>query len=218
MPRLPRVVAAGFPHHITQRGNRKTDIFLDDIDRRTYLKLLAVFSKQHSLKTWAYCLMDNHVHLIVVPERQESLSKTLQLVHGDYAGYFNARHSKSGHLWQGRFKGSILDDRHLWNAVRYVERNPVRAGIIDRAELYYWSSAATHCGMRRDKLVSDDLPLIGEVPNWKAWLDEREQNDELKFIRERTLTGRPCASDEFTRALEIKLGRRLLPQKTGPKK
>jgi putative transposase len=161
--------------------------------------------------------MTNHVHLIVVPKEENSLSKAFQRTHGDFASYFYARYLKTGHLWQGRFKASLLDNRHLWNAVRYVERNPVRAGIVKRSEDHRWSSAAAHCGLRPDPILSDDLPLLGEIPDWSAWLADLEPQADLKFIRDQTRTGRPCADNEFTRNMETKLGRSLLPQKTGRK-
>jgi putative transposase len=153
--------------------------------------------------------MCNHVHLIVVPKRENSVSRTLQYVHGGYALYFNSKYSKSGHLWQGRFKSTVLDEIHLWNAVRYVERNPVRAGIVERARDYRWSSAAVHCDLRDDKMVSDDLPLVKEITNWDAWLKDDQSEEEVNFIRDRTQTGRPCADDEFLKSLERQVGKKL---------
>jgi putative transposase len=218
MARQPRITIPELPHHVTHRGNRRADIFLDDIDRQVYIKKLITHCLEWSVRIWAWCLMSNHVHLIAVPAREDSLSRAFQRIHGDYAEYFNARYSKVGHLWQGRFKAPVLDERHLWNAVRYVERNPVRAGMVKRAEDHRWSSAAAHCGLRTDRILSDDLPLLGEIPDWSAWLAEQELEKDLNFIRSRTRTGRPCADDEFTRTLEKKLGRVLLPQKTGRRK
>jgi len=170
------------------------------------------------VKIWAWCLMSNHIHLIAVPKHRDSLSRAIQRIHGDYVNYFNARYSTSGHLWQGRFKASAMDERHLWNGVRYVERNPVRAGLVRRAEDYRWSSAAGHCGLRSDCILSDDLPLLREIPDWSAWLAEQEPHKDLSFIRSRTRTGRPCANDDFTRNMEKELGRQLLPQRVGRKK
>jgi putative transposase len=139
-------------------------------------------------------------------------------VFGEYARYFNTRYQKVGHLFQGRFKASLLDDAHLWNAVAYVERNPVRAGMVSRAEDYRWSSAAAHCGLRDDPVISPDLPLLKLVPDWSAFLAKEERVEDLQFIREAARTGQPCASEEFSRMLEVKLGRPLLRRKPGPKK
>lgn len=218
MPRSRRITLPGIPHHVTQRGNRKANVFVDEIDRHVYLKILKAQCEEHSLKIWAWCLMSNHVHLIAVPEREDSLSRAFQGIHGTYARYFNTRHSKTGHLWQGRFKAALLDEPHLWNAVRYVERNPVRAGIVECAQTFRWSSAAAHCGLRKDRILSDDLPLLRFVTDWDGWLRERESEINLKFIRDRTRTGRPCADDAFIKKLETQFGRKLLPQKSGRKK
>jgi putative transposase len=111
MSRLPRIAVPELPHHVTHRGNRKADIFRDDIDRQVYIKLLAANCNEYSVRIWAWCLMTNHVHLIVVPKEENSLSKAFQRTHGDFASYFNARYLKTGHLWQGRFKASLLDGR-----------------------------------------------------------------------------------------------------------
>jgi len=218
MPRKRRDFIPGHPYHLTQRGNRKTRTFLDDTDRRVYMRLLVENCTYERVRIWSYSLMDNHVHHIAVPEQQYSLSRAFQKTHGSFAAYFNARYVKSGHLWQGRFKACLLDESHLWNAIRYVERNPVRAGIVKRAEDYPWSSAAAHCGIRHDEVLSYDLPLLDVIPNWSAWLKIQEENTDLEFIRRRTQTGRPCASDEFVRKLEAQFGLSLLPKKRGPRK
>jgi putative transposase len=218
MARQNRITVPEFPHHITHRGNRKADIFLDDIDRHVYLKKLITWCVKEAVKIWAWCLMTNHVHLIAVPARGDSLSRLIRRVHGDYVNYFNAKYSKTGHLWEGRFDASLMDERHLWNGVRYVERNPVRAGMVKRAEDYRWSSAAAHCGLRSDRILSNDLPLIGEIPDWSAWLAEKESEKDLSLIRSRTRTGRLCADDNFIRDMEKTLGRQLLPKKVGRKK
>jgi len=218
MPRRLRDFIPGFSYHLTQRGNRKSDIFLDDTDRKVYLKLVMENCAAESVRVWAYSLMDNHVHHIVVPDKDHALSRAFQRAHGAFALNFKTRHVKRGHLWQGRFKACVLDEAHLWNAVRYVERNPVRAGIVARAEDYRWSSAAAHCGLRQDPLLGVCLPLIESIPDWADWLSMRENPEDMDFIRERTRTGRPCSSDEFARVLEARFGMALLPRKRGPQK
>jgi putative transposase len=125
-------------------------IFFDDLDRRVYLRLLAKQCIEQKVRIWAYSLMDNHVHHIAVPDREKALSRAFKRIFGEYARYFNTRYVKTGHLFQGRFKAAVLDEPHLWNAVAYVERNPVRAGLVRRAEDYPWSSARAHCGLRED--------------------------------------------------------------------
>src|SRR5215831_9314990 len=146
MARLPRVVAVDVPHHVTQRGNARQVIFGCDADRLTYLELLRQHCELYQLSLLGYCLMSNHVHLVVIPRASHSLAQALKHTHGRYAAYWNARQCCSGHVWQGRFYSCPLDDAHLWTALRYVELNPVRAGVVDAAERWRWSSAASHCG------------------------------------------------------------------------
>jgi putative transposase len=193
-------------------------IFHDDVDRRVYLKLLVKQCTTQNVRMWAYSLMDNHVHHIAVPDKERALSRAFKRIFGEYARYYNTRYVKTGHVFQGRFKSAILDERHLWNAVAYVERNPVRAGIVRRAEDYIWSSARAHCGLCEDPVITDDLPLIPLITDWSAWLAREERDEDLELIRSATATGRPCASEEFARMLEERLGKPCLRQKPGPKK
>jgi putative transposase len=218
MPRRARIVFPGFPHHVTQRGNRREDVFRDDADRRHFLYLFARYIKRDHVDVWSYTLMTNHVHVIVVPDKKESLSSAMRDCLSDYALYFNKRYSYKGHLWLQRFYSSVLDPDHLWNAVRYVERNPVRAGLVSQAENYPWSSAAFHCGLRRtDPLLSGDSPLIGGMPDWSAWLQLDEQSGEFDLLRRNTNTNRPTGSKEFEEMLERICGRPILRRKPGRK-
>lgn len=218
MSRIARVVVPGFPHHVTQRGNRCAEVFEDDEDRRTYLRFLKQYATRRGLAIWAYCLMTNHVHLVVVPEREDSLAKGLRDAHTVYAMRFNLRTGLSGHVWQGRFHSCVLDDAHLWAAVRYVERNPVRAGMVEHAEDYPWSSAAAHCGLRADALISDEFPVKGVVEDWAAWLRNEEDEDAVTRIRRQTHTGRPCGAPAFLTRLGSLLHRDLHPGKRGRKR
>src|SRR4051812_26115504 len=145
MARFSRVVLPEVPHHVTQRGNGRQVAFLCDEDRITYVELLRKYSAFHGLGLLGYCLMSNHVHLVVVPHALDSFSQTLKHVHGRYAAYWNAKRSASGHLWQGRFYSCPLEEGHLWEALRYVELNPVRAKLVAAPEQWRWSSAAAHC-------------------------------------------------------------------------
>ncbi len=140
------MIAEGVAHHVTQRGNARRVVFDSDADRVVYLHLLRQYSILHQCALVGYCLMSNHMHLIAVPGRADSLPVVLRDVHGRYATYLNGRQSASGHVWQGRYFSCPLDAQHLWAALRYVERNPVRAGMAGRAEEYEWSSAGAHCG------------------------------------------------------------------------
>ena len=180
MPRNSRKVLPGYPHHIVQRGSRSQIVFFSDDDRNTYLKLLYKKSKQYNLDIWAYCLMDNHVHLIAVPERKESLSSGVGSIHKGYACLINKKQGWKGHLWQERFYSFPLDSRYLYSAVRYVERNPVRAGIVKRAEDYKWSSAYAHVRKRTDSLLTDFF-FTSEILDWAAYLNE---NDDPMLVDE----------------------------------
>lgn len=218
MSRLARSVVPGEPHHVIQRGNRRAAVFHADEERRAYLRLLAEYAALHGVRIWGYCLMTNHVHLIAVPLRAEALARALRGVHTVYAMQYNTRHSVSGHLWQGRFKSCPMDNEYLWRALRYVERNPVRAGMVERAEDYPWSSAVAHCGLRKDPLLDPAFPPQGAIPDWADWLASPEDEEHVQLIRARTNTNRPCGSASFVRRAEALLGRALEPKAPGRKR
>jgi putative transposase len=214
MARFPRVVAANCPHHITQRGNAQRPVFQDDIDRAVYLRLLAQSCEHYELSLVGYCLMDNHVHLVGIPAREDSLSLAMRQTHGRYASYLNGRQGTTGHVWQGRFYSCALDANHLWSALRYTEMNPVRAGMLADAGRYRWSSAAAHCGLGgRSGPIELALDIWRECWNpvsWRAFLRVSCGADEDPVIRSSTHSGRPLGSAEFVEALEHKLGRSLV--------
>jgi len=207
MPRIARVVIARLPYHITQRGNRREKVFFRDKDYRQYLRWLQEYSKEAGLDVYAYCLMSNHVHIVCVPREVDSLVKAFKPLHMRYAQFINRRRNWKGHLWQGRFYSSPLDESYLWTAVKYVERNPVRAKIVRCAQNYDWSSAAAHCGKRSDSLLSADLPLLREIADWEEWLREKEDSQAVALLRRNTEKGIPCGSDSFIRRLEVVLKR-----------
>jgi putative transposase len=207
MPRIARVIVEKIPYHITQRGNRREKVFFRDKDYRQYLEWLEQYSKKSGLEVYAYCLMSNHVHIVGAPRGEGTLTAVLRPLHMRYAQWINKRRGWNGHLWQGRFFSSALDESYLWTAVRYVERNPVRARIVGFAENYEWSSAAAHCGKRKDSLLSAELPLIGEIENWSQWLREEEDGDAVEVLRRNTQKGIPCGSEEFIAGLESLLKR-----------
>ena len=216
MPRMARVVIEHLPHHVTQRGNRRAGIFFSEEDRRRYLRLFRHYSQRYALRALAFCLMHNHVHWVVIPDREPALAETFRDAHAKYAEGLNHTTGKPGHLFQGRFFSTPLDDEHLWAAVRYVQRNPVRAGMVARAEDYPWSSAAAHCGLHDDPLLAPDFPPHGVINDWREWL-RVEDEQQSRAIRCQTFTGRPCGSEGFVRSLEVLTGRILRPQKPGPK-
>jgi len=154
MARLPRLVLPGYPYHVTQRGNRRQQTFFEDGDYALYLDLLGDAARRAAAEIWAYCLMPNHVHIIVVPSDEDGLRRTFADAHRRYTGFINARHRWTGHLWQGRFGAVVMDEEHLAHAVRYVSLNPVRARLVERAENWAWSSVRAHRAREDDAIVS----------------------------------------------------------------
>ena len=218
MPRFARIVVPGYPYHVAHRGNRTEDVFFDEEDRETYRKWLKEYANKYGLEIWAYCLMTNHVHLIACPREKDALENAIGRTHMRFARYVNRKQEWSGHLWANRYYSTVLDENHLWTAVRYVESNPVRAGIVDSAEDYRWSSARTHCGGDEDVLLSDNRPFPGHIKNWGQWLPEGIEEEEMDMLRRNTYTGRPSGSAKFIEKLETLLGRRLKRQKAGRKR
>ncbi|HYP68381.1 MAG TPA: transposase [Thiobacillaceae bacterium] len=212
MPRLSRTVFAGIPHHITQRGNRRENIFFTDEDREAYLSWLKEYCEKFAVEILAYCLMTNHVHLVAVPSADDGLHRVLKPLHMRYAQRINRARGWKGHLWQGRYFSSPLDDAYLWAAVRYVERNPVRAGMERRAEDYRWSSAAAHCGRRSDALLNPESgwsKQFSAIEDWPAWLSEGDETEEIWTLRRNVEKGLPCGSEAFVRKLGRQAGRLL---------
>jgi putative transposase len=213
MPRLPRAIAVGFPHHITQRGTNRECVFFTKSDRDVYLDLLRTSALQASLRILAYCLMPNHIHLVAVPDEPDSLSVALRRTHGRYANYLNARRGRTGHLWQNRFYSCALDAAHLSVALRYVERNPIRAGLAERVELYPWSSAAAHLSGYDPRNILDMAfwQDRGAAEDWRSLLATPEELLAVRLLQRATFTGRPAGSAGFIDFLEVQLERPLRP-------
>ena len=205
MARLARVVAVDVPHHVTQRGNARRFILDSDADRTVYLTLLRQNIELHGAALIGYCLMSNHVHLVVIPQKAEGLALVLRETHGRYANYnyWNAVHHSSGHAWQGRYYSCPLDHSHLWEALRYAEVNPVRAGLVIEAEAWMCSSAAAHCGMATaDEFLDRELSRSHWTASaWRQYLSVGEAESRLASIRRCTHTGRPLGTAEFVQAL-----------------
>ncbi len=212
MPRLSRTVFAGVPHHITQRGNRRESVFFTDDDRNVYLGWLREYSAKYAVDILAYCLMTNHIHLVAVPETEEGLQRVLKPLHMRYAQRINRERGWKGHLWQGRFFSSPLGEAYLWAAIRYVERNPVRAKMVAKAEDYPWSSAAAHCGLTNDAILSQRpewKKQCDQISNWSAWLAAGDETEKLEILRRNIEKGLPCGAEKFIRELEKIAGRSL---------
>ncbi|MDP3732189.1 MAG: transposase [Candidatus Omnitrophota bacterium] len=222
MPRIARVVAVGLPHHITQRGNYQQDIFFSEDDRKQYLMWIREYSIKYNLSILAYCLMQNHIHFIAIPNQPDSLARTFNSAHMRYSQYYNNKSKRRGHLWQGRFYSCVLDESHLVLAARYIERNPVRAGLVEKPWQWPWSSAINHTNKNRSSPIElgDFLGIIGmSCGSWKEYIDSTEEGSLLQRIRKYTLTGRPLGTTSFINMLESKFDRILCAPTIGrPKK
>jgi len=221
MARLARLVVPDVPHHVTQRGNRCQPVFFSDGDYAAYRGLVAEACAARAVRCLAWCLMPNHVHLILTPPDPDALRGALAEAHRRYARRVNRAHGWTGYLFQGRFASYPMADAHLMAAVRYVELNPVRAGLAARAEDWPWSSAPAHVGGWADGLT-DLSALAGLHRNWRAMLRHGlEAGDmseaESAAIESHVRTGRPRGGDAFIAALEAGTGRVLGRRKPGPK-
>ncbi|MCY6380528.1 transposase [Hoeflea prorocentri] len=217
MARLARIVVPGLPHHVTQRGNKRERTFFEDGDYALYLDLLAESSARAQTKVWAYCLMPNHVHIILVPSDEYGLRRTFADLHRRYTGFINARARVTGHLWQGRYGSVVMDEGHLLNAVRYVTLNPVRAKLVKRARDWKWSSARAHLAGKDDDVVTV-APVLERTGRFKAFLDEPV--DEAKAygaLRRAETVGRPIGDTDWLKRLEQQTGRTLSARKRGRK-
>ncbi len=216
MARIARAVAPGYPHHITQRGNRRQQTFFCEDDYLAYIELMAQWCNECHVEIWAWCLMPNHVHLVAVPQNEDSLARAIGEAHRRYTRMINFREKWRGHLWQERFASFPMDEQYLLATARYIEMNPVAAKLVQNPEDYRWSSASAHLTGMDDKLVTV-RPLLELVPNWRSFL-MLTPPDEVDVIHCHERTGRPLGRKGFTEKLEIALNRILRPQKPGPKK
>lgn len=216
MARLARTVVPGLPHHVTQRGNRRAEIFFASGDQRTYLSILREQVDRYGVEVWAYCLMPNHTHVIATPSDEVGLAKAFGEAHRRYTAFVNGREGWTGHLFRGRFASVVLDERHLLTAARYVALNPVRAGLAARAEDWPWSSARAHLAGRDDLLVRV-APLLSRIDNFADTLEADPNDDEFSALRAAETTGRPLGSDAFISDLEVHLDRTLVRQRPGRK-
>lgn len=217
MPRSARIVVPGLAHHVIQRGNRQQVIFFCDEDRRSYLDLLSIYCRKTATRCLAWCLMDNHVHLILVPESPDGLRATLAAVHTAYSQRINAAQQTSGHLFQGRFLSYPMDDAHLMVAARYIENNPVKAGMVAAAEDWAWSSARAHVNGVSDGLT--DVGALGRhIANWRAMLHKGlEAADSDEAIAGALRSGLPLGEQGWRTKLATRFGRSPQPGRPGPK-
>ena len=211
-----RIVQAGLPHHVTQRGNRGQQIFFAAADYLAYRHRLALQCAKHGVQVWAYCLMPNHVHLILTPASADSLARAVGEAHRQYARQLNRAQQQSGHVWESRFHSVVLDEAHLVAAARYVARNPVRSGLVARAEAWPWSSVAAHLAGADDELVRV-APLRQRIGDWRDFVAQDVAPEMLEHLRRHARLGWPLGTDDFVRRLEAAAGRPLRPGKRGPR-
>ena len=217
MARLPRMVLPGFPHHVTQRGNRRERTFFEDGDYALYLDLLAQAAARYGVEVWSYCLMPNHVHIIAVPRDEDRLGRTFRDLHGRYTGYINARMRVTGHLWQGRFASVAMDEAHLFAALRYVALNPVRAQLVEQAQDWPWSSTRALFAGRDDHVVTV-APALERTGDFRAFLGEEfDEAFTYAALRKAETTGRPIGSPQWLEQMAERTGKALAPGKRGPK-
>jgi putative transposase len=205
-------------HHVTQRGNYRQTVFFEDADRSCYLRLLRRYCTEYKLKLGGYCLMGNHVHLLAIPEREDSLARALGRAHNDYSRWVNLKRGQTGHVWQNRYYSCPLEEQHAWEALRYVELNPVRAGMVQSAAGWRWSSAPAHAAGTD---VSELIDWTDWRRRWTAceWSDALQSGvadtDWLARLRQATRTGRPLGSESFVEQVECSVRRALRPGRRG---
>jgi putative transposase len=216
MARIARVVIPGLPHHVTQRGNGGARTFFGDDDYARYRDLLAASCRAAGVDIWAWCLMPNHVHLILTPSDPDGLRRALSRVHRTYAGVIQARRKRSGHFWQGRFGAVPMDEEYLAAALRYVSLNPVRARLVARAQDWKWSSTRAHLRGRDDGLTALK-PVKQIIPDFAGLLGSVPEQDLFDRLRAAESIGRPLGSERFMARIERLTGRILKPGKRGPK-
>jgi putative transposase len=217
MARIARLVVPGIPHHVTQRGNRHETTFFTDADYHLYRALLAEAAAKAGTEVWAYCLMPNHVHLILTPRDADGLRRTLADLHRRYTAHVNARNHWTGHLWQGRFGSAAMDESHLLAAARYVALNPVRARLVERAADWPWSSVRAHLAGRDDGVVRV-APLLERVSDFAAFLGQPfDETAAFAPLRRAETIGRPLGTAAWVGRLEQQFDRPLAAQKRGPK-
>jgi len=220
MPRRLRVVCPGRAHHVIARGNYRQNVLEQFEDFQQYCYWVKEYQQKYGLDVVSYCLMNNHVHFILVPKDEDGLSRFFNALHMRYSQYKNGRMHKKGHLWQGRYFSSIIQERgYLLKVARYVERNPVRAKMVENAWDYVWSSARTHVGIDKDSIIKTTgykkiLDQLGGMATWKEFLSGVETSVD-EGIRTSTHKGYVIGSEEFVQQMERETGIRLSPGKVG---
>jgi len=200
----------GMPHHVVQRGNNKGEIFFNDEDRAVYLFLLKTYSEKWSSAILCYCLMPNHVHLLVKPSSEGCLQKMMQGLTLCYTQHVNRKYRRTGRLWESRYHSCTVDQvAYLWEVARYIEQNPVRAGIARNPQDYRYSSAPAHFGLTYDPILGEELVPEIKKDGYIGFTQSAIPVARMKEIRQSVKTGRPLGTVEFVNEMERRLGKRL---------
>ena len=216
MARLSRVVIPGIPHHITQRGNGRARTFFEQGDFALYLDLLAEAAERARAEIWSYCLMPNHVHIVLTPSDTDGLRRTFGELHRRYTGYVNARARTTGPLWQGRYGSVAMDETHFVAALRYVALNPVRARLTGRAQDWEWASTRALIAGVSDRYVRVE-PALERVGDFAAFLGAPfDEDQDYAALRKAERVGRPIGSLDWLSAMEARTGKVLAAGKRGP--
>ena len=218
MPRNARVVAPEIPYHVTQRGTNRQPVFFTIGDRKLYLQLIRENQEAAGVRVLAYCLMGNHFHFLVVPEREDSLAVLFGRANGRYAQALNIQRGRCGHLWQARYDSCPMSPAHLEAGLRYVEANPCRVRIVERPEQYRWSSAAAHLLGEKDSSGVLDLGFWERAGGAEAWAElhgRPESPTQVRELRKCTYAGRPFGSEQFVQEMEDRFQRKWLRRESG---
>lgn len=198
MPRIARIVGIGYPHHIIQRGNNRQEIFFDQEDRLLYLKWLKKYSLECNCTIHAYCLMKNHVHLLVIPQNSYSLAKTMQKLSLRFTQHINKKYRRTGRLWECRFYSALVDkELYLWSVGRYIERNPVRAKIVSQPDKYRWSSAKANTSGKDMDFIKPIWKDDAKRKEYITFLNNPDKKEEVEIIKKSTISGKPIGTEEF---------------------
>ncbi|TGD76213.1 transposase [Mangrovimicrobium sediminis] len=227
MPRKPRMFLPGHPAHLVQRGHNRQPVFFAEEDYLAYQSFLSQAIERYDCALHAYVLMTNHVHLLMTPSSETGISQALQYTGQRYVPYINKKYERSGTLWEGRFRASIIDSNtYLLACYRYIEMNPVRAGMVTAPEAYRWSSYACNAGTGEDPLVTPHsrYAALGTTRdectrNYRRLFKAADDGNELQLIREHTRSGTPMGDDKFRDEIENTLSVRTgQPQRGRPEK
>jgi putative transposase len=223
MARQPRRIADGLVYHALNRGNNRARVFFDETDFQQFLHALAQTKERYPFRLYAYCLMDNHFHLVLQPAAGQSISRILQSLTVAHTWHYHKASASSGHVWQGRFKSPVVSaDEHLLTVMRYVESNPLRAGMVRDLALYRWSSYRVH-GLGQQLPLVDEVPLwssLGKTEEarqryWRGWLHTPLTERELSAVRRSVTNGRPYGPATWVEQTAARLGLNLAPRRRG---